>query len=133
MYRNLQNELALVSSNITNLISTDNFPERVRPSCLASAVRSYPVRGGKRLRPALLLWANGVLGGNPDQALYAGCAVELFHTWTLVHDDIIDEEDSVESVNTFNKMLSRWAVAFFALRSYLNKKSLYKNGNQNNM
>ena len=93
MYRNLQNELALVSNSITNLISTDTFPETVRPSCLASAVRSYPVRGGKRLRPALLLWANGVLGGNPDQALYAGCAVELFHTWTLVHDDIIDEDD----------------------------------------
>ena len=93
MYRTLQNELALVNDVVTRIIAEDPFPESVQPSCLASAVRSYPVRGGKRLRPALLLWADGALGGDPDQAIFAGCAVELFHNWTLVHDDIIDEDD----------------------------------------
>lgn len=61
------------------------------------------------------------------------CDVTNFCFEIEYRDDIIDEEDSIESANTFNKMLSRWAVAFFALRSYLNKKSLCKNGNQNNM
>ena len=46
--------------------------------------------GGKRLRPVLLLIANEAFGGNTDKAMPAALAVEVFHNFTLLHDDIMD-------------------------------------------
>ncbi|MCI6288948.1 MAG: polyprenyl synthetase family protein [Lentisphaeria bacterium] len=93
MKSSLQNALQQVSAAVNRLIAEDSFPSAVFPQCLQDAVRSYPVRGGKRLRPALLLWACEALGGKPEEALCAAAAVEVYHSWTLVHDDIIDEDD----------------------------------------
>lgn len=45
---------------------------------------------GKRIRPALSLWACEALGGDPEWALPAAVAVELIHNFTLIHDDIQD-------------------------------------------
>ena len=45
---------------------------------------------GKRMRPALVLWACEALGGDPATALPAAVAVELIHNFTLIHDDIQD-------------------------------------------
>ena len=47
--------------------------------------------GGKRMRPALVLLANQMLNGNLDEARSAAIAVEVFHNFTLMHDDIMDE------------------------------------------
>ncbi|MEY2937692.1 MAG: hypothetical protein RL062_281 [Bacteroidota bacterium] len=47
--------------------------------------------GGKRMRPALVLLANQMLNGNIDDARSAALAVEVFHNFTLMHDDIMDE------------------------------------------
>lgn len=49
--------------------------------------------GGKRLRPAMLLMACDLFGGDVDQALNAAVAVEVFHNFTLLHDDIMDLAD----------------------------------------
>ena len=49
--------------------------------------------GGKRLRPALVLTACEAVGGNPEKILSAAASVELLHTFTLVHDDIMDEDE----------------------------------------
>lgn len=46
--------------------------------------------GGKRVRPALLLMANDLFGGTANRALNAALAIEIFHNFTLVHDDIMD-------------------------------------------
>jgi geranylgeranyl diphosphate synthase type II len=46
--------------------------------------------GGKRLRPALLLLANDLFGEKPENAINAALAIEIFHNFTLVHDDIMD-------------------------------------------
>lgn len=46
--------------------------------------------GGKRIRPALLLLANDLFGGKQEDALNAALAIEVFHNFTLVHDDILD-------------------------------------------
>lgn len=46
--------------------------------------------GGKRLRPALLMLTTELFGGNPDEALPAALAVEYFHNFTLIHDDVMD-------------------------------------------
>ena len=47
--------------------------------------------GGKRLRPALILLVTDLLGGNYKKALHAALAVEIFHNFSLIHDDIMDE------------------------------------------
>ena len=54
----------------------------------------YPVfAGGKRLRPALLLAANEACGGDREAALPAAAAIELIHTYSLVHDDLPAMDD----------------------------------------
>ena len=85
-------ELNKISNLITNIIKNDDFPEKIEPVQLRDAVLSYPMRAGKRLRPALLMWCCGLLNGNIKEAEYAAAAVEVYHNWTLVHDDIIDED-----------------------------------------
>ena len=49
--------------------------------------------GGKRLRPVLLLLTTEAFGGNVDEAMPAALAVEIFHNFTLLHDDIMDNAD----------------------------------------
>ncbi len=48
-------------------------------------------RGGKRFRPALCLLSCELVGGNPDQIIDVSCAFELFQSFALLHDDIMDE------------------------------------------
>lgn len=47
--------------------------------------------GGKRLRPCLLLMACDMFGGDVEQALAPALAIEVFHNFTLMHDDIMDK------------------------------------------
>lgn len=54
----------------------------------------YVIRGGKNLRPAMACLACGALGGEPENAIDVGVAIEMTHTWTLVHDDIIDRDET---------------------------------------
>ena len=46
--------------------------------------------GGKRIRPVLVLMAAELFGKNPEDAIHAAMAIEVFHNFTLVHDDIMD-------------------------------------------
>jgi farnesyl diphosphate synthase len=58
------------------------------PAQLGEAMRYAVLDGGKRLRPLLVLGACEAVQGNEDAALRAGCAVELIHAYSLVHDDM---------------------------------------------
>ncbi|MER7745296.1 polyprenyl synthetase family protein, partial [Streptomyces bacillaris] len=49
-------------------------------------------QAGKAIRPALVLAAARALGGDPEHAVRAAVAVELAHNFTLLHDDVIDED-----------------------------------------
>lgn len=49
--------------------------------------------GGKRLRPLLTLMAADLFGENPEEAIDAALAVEIFHNFSLVHDDLMDNAD----------------------------------------
>ncbi len=88
----LKKELKLNAERISKIIAEDNFPIGVNPEFLRGAVMDYPLRGGKHLRSALLSWSCGLFGGNPESAKFASAAVEIYHNWTLVHDDIIDND-----------------------------------------
>ncbi|MDQ3928755.1 MAG: polyprenyl synthetase family protein, partial [Chloroflexota bacterium] len=74
----------------------DNWPgaDEFRPSDIHDALFSYIKQRGKALRPLLVLLSCGAVGGDEAQALPAAAAVEVFHTWTLVHDDIIDRDET---------------------------------------
>ncbi|MDD4018713.1 MAG: polyprenyl synthetase family protein [Kiritimatiellae bacterium] len=59
-----------------------------RPEPLTEALRHAVLSGGKRLRPILCLAAAEAAGGHADDVIFPACAVELLHTYTLVHDDL---------------------------------------------
>ncbi len=69
--------------------------ERVMPSELHKSERYSIFAGGKRLRPALCLAAYEACGGRGDGALPAACALEMVHTFSLIHDDLpcMDDDD----------------------------------------
>jgi len=72
------------------------LPELVadaRPDVLYDPVRYVLDGGGKRLRPVLLLLTADAFGVGTQRALPAALAVEVFHNFTLVHDDIMDHAD----------------------------------------
>lgn len=66
-----------------------------RPATIHRAMRYAVFAGGKRLRPALCLAAAEACGGRIADAMPAACAVELMHTYSLVHDDLpsMDDDD----------------------------------------
>ena len=109
----LQDALRSVASEVTTVLSADPFPSAIYPECLRSAVRSYPLRGGKRIRPALVLWSCGLFGGDTKSAMNAAAAVEIYHSWTLVHDDIIDEDDVRRGCPTAHVELTAHAASAY--------------------
>jgi geranylgeranyl diphosphate synthase type II len=66
-----------------------------RPATIHAAMRYSIFAGGKRLRPVLCLAAAEVCGGEISATLAPACAVELMHTYSLVHDDLpaMDDDD----------------------------------------
>jgi len=66
------------------------------PQGLHAAMRHLLFPGGKRLRPALALAAAEAVGGAPEAALPVAAAVELVHTYSLVHDDLPCMDDDAE-------------------------------------
>lgn len=81
------------TDRVNELLLAPEFLERIRPAHLQELAAAYLQRGGKRLRPAVLLFCCGAVGGAEEDALPAAAAMEIFHTWTLMHDDIIDHDD----------------------------------------
>jgi geranylgeranyl diphosphate synthase type II len=65
------------------------------PARLAMAMRYSVLGGGKRLRPILCLMAAEACGGSSEAALPAACALEMIHTYSLIHDDLpaMDDDD----------------------------------------
>ena len=63
------------------------------PAVLYAPIAYVLEGGGKRVRPTVLLLVAEAFGCPPDRALPAALAVEVFHNFTLVHDDIMDEAD----------------------------------------
>src|SRR5438067_662764 len=82
---------ALVDSQLDLLIPKESDePQRVH-----SAIRWSVFAGGKRFRPALLLATGQTFGANVDDLLRTACALEMIHTYSLIHDDLpsMDDDD----------------------------------------
>lgn len=68
-------------------------PAHERPAKLHEAMRYSVFAGGKRLRPILCIASCEACGGAAEQAMHAACALELLHTYTLIHDDLPAMDD----------------------------------------
>jgi geranylgeranyl pyrophosphate synthase len=75
---------------------------------LRAALEHLLAAGGKRIRPSLVLLVGNMLGGKPDTLVTLGASVELLHTATLVHDDLIDGALLRRGAETLN---ARWSSA----------------------
>jgi geranylgeranyl diphosphate synthase type I len=73
------------------------------PKELYQASTHYILSGGKRLRPFMVIKSCQMLGGNAKMALPPAAAVELIHNFSLVHDDIMDNDEMRHSVPSVHK------------------------------
>ncbi|MBI4353886.1 MAG: polyprenyl synthetase family protein [Candidatus Omnitrophica bacterium] len=82
--RQLERYVSLIERALSRTLS----PVKGSPPHLEEAMRYCVIGGGKRFRPLLCVGASEAVGGSPRQALSAACAIELIHTYSLVHDDL---------------------------------------------
>jgi len=90
-------------------------PEAQRPETLHKAMRYSVFAGGKRLRPILVMAGAEAVGGSAEQVMPTACAMELIHTYSLVHDDLpaMDNDDFRRGVPTNHKVFGE-ATAILA-------------------
>ena len=70
-------------------------PESARPTQVHAAIRWSVFAGGKRFRPSLLFAVGETFGAQQQQLLSSACALEMIHTYSLIHDDLpsMDDDD----------------------------------------
>jgi geranylgeranyl diphosphate synthase type II len=102
-------------SRVDRLFNELVSPQPGIPSYLLEAMRYSLLAGGKRLRPLLVILAAEAAGGQETAALPAGCAVEMVHTYSLIHDDLpaMDDDDLRRGQPTCHKKFGE-ALAILA-------------------
>src|SRR4051812_26938451 len=94
-----------VEDALDRFLPPTDDPMAACPPRLAEAMRYSLLGGGKRLRPILALMAAEACGADPEGAMPAACAVEMVHTYSLIHDDLpaMDDDDLRRGRATFPK------------------------------
>ena len=89
--------------------------ESETPATIHRAMRHSMFAGGKRLRPVLVLASGECLCGGRDTLLHLGAAIEMMHTYSLIHDDLpaLDNDDLRRGVPTCHKVFGD-AIAILA-------------------
>lgn len=85
----------------------DSHPGAGNPESLYNPIAYAIEAGGKRLRPVLMLMAAEAFGGDPEKALDPAVGIELFHNFTLLHDDVMDNSDTRRGRPS---VMARWNV-----------------------
>jgi geranylgeranyl pyrophosphate synthase len=82
---------ALIDAKLEQLLPAESH----EPVDVHSAIRWSVFAGGKRFRPLLLLAAGETLGAGPAELIATACALEMIHTYSLIHDDLpsMDNDD----------------------------------------
>jgi geranylgeranyl diphosphate synthase type I len=109
----MRDALKEITDDVNSVLNNDDFPGTILPEYLKEAVLAYPQRGGKRLRPAIAMWFCGLFSQKPEMALHPACAIEIYHTWTLVHDDIIDDDPTRRGKASTHELLKKIAQEKF--------------------
>jgi len=86
----IQSKNAIINRSLADLLEPNPDSER-----LIAAMEYSLMAGGKRIRPVLCLAAAEAVGGQTEAALPAACALEVIHTYSLIHDDLpaMDDDD----------------------------------------
>ena len=101
-FTSVQDQLRFVEQRIREQAGEDHHPD------LRSALEHILSAGGKRIRPTLGLLVGNMLGAPEEKLITLGASVELLHTATLVHDDLIDGALLRRGIPTLN---ARWSPA----------------------
>lgn len=106
----LQSHQALVENQLRQLLERDAPPPALREAMAYSLLAP-----GKRLRPVLVFMAAQAAGAGPEAALPAASAVEMIHTYSLIHDDLpaMDDDDLRRGLPTCHKKFGE-ALAILA-------------------
>lgn len=110
-FRSLRDRVNVQLANfLESSPSTADCPARLRESMAYSLLA-----GGKRLRPLLVLLSAKACGGSVEAALPAACAIEMVHTYSLIHDDLpaMDDDDLRRGRPTNHKVFGE-AMAILA-------------------
>ena len=86
----------LVHARLETYVAAASAPDSSDcPDTLRAAMAYSLLAGGKRMRPVLVLLACEACGGTIESALPAACAIEMIHTYSLIHDDLpaMDDDD----------------------------------------
>lgn len=104
----LSGQKALIDAALEELLPGDDDC----PETLHRAMRYSTLAGGKRLRPILCLAACRAIGGDEDVALATACALEMIHTYSLIHDDLpcMDDDDLRRGRPTLHRAFSEGAA-----------------------
>ncbi len=101
---------------VRDYLAKKDRPDRFRPDDIYRGVHSYLAAGGKALRASVLLFSCGAVSGDEDKAIPAAAAVEVYHAWTLVHDDIIDRDLKRRGVPTVHEEIRQRAERTLRLK-----------------
>jgi geranylgeranyl pyrophosphate synthase len=101
-FTSVQDQLKFVEQRIREQAGEEHHPD------LRSALEHLLSAGGKRIRPTLSLLVGNMLGAPEEKIITLGASVELLHTATLVHDDLIDGALLRRGIPTLN---ARWSPA----------------------
>ena len=107
--------LAAMREEVDAALDRSLPPESAWPATIHRAVRYSLFAGGKRIRPVLVLAAGESVGGAREELMPLACAVEMIHTYSLVHDDLpaMDDDDLRRGKPTSHKVFGE-AVAILA-------------------
>ena len=83
----------------------ENMPFERKPEALYEPIKYVLSLGGKRIRPMLMMLAYNIFKDNPQEIISSACALETYHNYTLLHDDLMDNADLRRGHMTVHK---RW-------------------------
>lgn len=115
-FAHLMDAVASRKRLLLDYLLQDRFVRRFQPAHIRDAVYSYVKSGGKSLRPAVAMLACGALGGEEAAILPVAAAIEIYHTWTLVHDDVIDKDGTRRGGPTVHREYAERARQDFGWR-----------------
>ena len=92
-----------IEKNANSVNKYLNSKLKGNPKILYDAAAHLIIHGGKRLRPHMVIKSCQILGGNTTNAMPAASAVEMIHNFTLVHADIMDNDEMRHGVPTVHK------------------------------
>jgi len=84
----IENKSRVVNDTLAQMLQ-DSQPDET----ISKAMKYSLMAGGKRIRPVLCLAASEAVGGRPKDAMQAACALEMVHTYSLIHDDLPAMDD----------------------------------------